>query len=132
MTSSGNKQSLWRRLLGRRNHPPAEPEVDPTEAAGEIKVSEEKRKFLEEAIPFHRPPEPGSAPAAPLMAPFESFANGNSDPARGVAAPDPEPYRKKYKKYGRDVCLESEADSYDVVMDNKDSSHHNVDKVSPL
>jgi len=96
-----------------------------------IRLPPEKMASLESAIPFHRSSEEPTAPDAPLITPFEDEPTvGEQKPKKRPA--DAEPYRKKYKKYGRDVVLPGESDPYDVLMDDTDTSHHGVDNVSPL
>ena len=142
MSSESQTKSFWNTVFGRRKDSGATPDSSATrppsaESAEQpvaIEMPAEQRKLLEDAIPFHRPPEQTGAVDGP------QFIFGPLDPKdepRGAQPkerpPEVESFRKKYKKYGRDVCLPGEAgEPYDVLMDNSDKSHHGVNSVSPL
>lgn len=100
----------------------------------QIHMPEEQRKVLEEAIPFHRPPDETRPAHDPqfMFGPLDP--QGEACEAKAKERPaEVESFRKKYKKYGRDVCLPGEGgEPYDVLMDNSDKSHHGVNSVSPL
>jgi hypothetical protein len=138
MSSERQAKPFWDTLFSRHKSGQTSA-TDPATAltAGEqpakINMAEDQRKALEQAIPFHRP---AALPATPQVAGF-SFEPLDSAAEPGEVKPkerpvEVEPYRKKYKKYGRDVCLPGGDEPYDVLMDNSDQSHRGVDSVSPL
>jgi hypothetical protein len=138
MNSERQTKPFWDTLFVRHKAvetptPKPSPSTPAAEQPVKIDMPEEQRKTLEQAIPFHRPSGQAATPqATPLsFEPLESAAEpGEVKPKqRPVEA---EPYRKKYKRYGRDVCLPGGDDPYDVTMDSFDTSHSSVDKVSPL
>jgi hypothetical protein len=137
MDSVRKPKSFWSALFGRsqKSVPVTETVVSPAEARAEIQVPVEQRKVLEEAIPFRRPPDQSSATDGTqfIFGPLEPSDAPAAGPRTKAPAAPVESYRKKYKKYGRDVCLPGEeGEPYDVLMDNPDNSRRGVDGVSPL
>jgi hypothetical protein len=139
MNSERQPRPFWEHFsfFGRRKPTPSAKPDSASQAAEQtmrIGMPEEQRKALEQAIPFHRPSnQAGPSQETPSAVDTQEKA---PEPARVQpqgSRSEVEPYRKKYKKYGRDVCLPTDsAEPYDVVSDSFDTSHHSVDKVSPL
>lgn len=135
MSSEGQTKSLWRKLFGDPEVPPkAEAPVPSATPTAEISVPVEQRKVLEEAIPFHRPADQSTTVGSTqfMFGALDDQPRSKEDAISKAPAPNVEPYRKKFKKYGRDVCLAGDSEPYDVLADNGDKLHHGVDGVSPL
>jgi hypothetical protein len=139
MNSERQPRPFWEHFsfFGRRKPEPSATLDSATQAAEQpmrIGMPEDQRKALEQAIPFHRPSSQASpSQETPSSVDIQENAPEPVKVQPQVPRSESEPYRKKYKKYGRDVCLPTDsAEPYDVVSDSFDTSHHSVDKVSPL